>query len=624
MAINAFTVVSEFKFDVAGAILGTDKLAKKVDMLDQTVQNALGSVQSLGIGFLASFSGANAGILGILGNAINATDKFRQSQIELANTMVANRSMMNGQLIGFNDALEQSGFIMDEITKKARNFGISPDALVNQTKMFNQFLSAKGLQGMNLENAIELSRVSLKAAPALGVSEDQSLRGIISGVTGQLSANTQFGTRLFAEAGDAIKNLTGISNLKEFNKAKPEKRIQALIAGLDKLAGTADAVSARADTLTSRLLTVKQIFSGVGSILKPLGEVIMPFLKQTLDILINFLKKDGAEIVKSVARFVKGFISGPEEMLMNFMMLDRLSGDIARSAGIVSLIVAMTHMREIFHALSSVPYISKIVGPLSRFYEALLRFPLVGRILQGFMGIFEVGKITSFGGAIKAIVLTFGRMAGLFGVLLIPIIGLSRALNRIKLDGVKWIAENMASLIDMFTSLKRSLEIFFSPIADMISGWEELFYMILGGDAVLESFKSTLSTITSVVKALADTFLDLYSAFKGIIAGIAAVIGSITSGSFSNLGQTFMEAGSDEFMRSVNRYRAPTLDREGEERQNVAPMINNYDVTMNNSFKEVLQPDRIAFTIQDQLQKASQNRRSARGFSSAATQAGSI
>ena len=62
----------------------------------------------------------------------------------------------------------------------------------------------------------------MKAAPALGVSGDQATSGIMDGISGQLSKQTQFGTRLFMEAGDAISKATGgaIKDLKQFNAAR--------------------------------------------------------------------------------------------------------------------------------------------------------------------------------------------------------------------------------------------------------------------------------------------------------------------------------------------------------------------------------------------------------------------
>ena len=90
MAVQAFTVVSEFRFDVADALLGVGKLQDKVDSLSSHVDSALQSVQALGMGFIANFSGLQGGILGLLGNAISVSDKFTQSQLSLTTIIDSN------------------------------------------------------------------------------------------------------------------------------------------------------------------------------------------------------------------------------------------------------------------------------------------------------------------------------------------------------------------------------------------------------------------------------------------------------------------------------------------------------------------------------------------------------
>ena len=96
---------------------------------------------------------------------------------------------INGSTATFNESLLQSEFIMGKIVEKAREFSISPTAFTNQVKFFNNMLAPKGLSGKNLGQSIELARVSMKAAPALGVSEQQAISGIMSGISGQLSKN---------------------------------------------------------------------------------------------------------------------------------------------------------------------------------------------------------------------------------------------------------------------------------------------------------------------------------------------------------------------------------------------------------------------------------------------------
>lgn len=641
MSINAFTVVSEFKFDVAGAILGTDALTNKVNALDSAVQNALGSVKALGVGFIANFTGASAGIIGVLGSAVTMSDKFTQSQLSFVQIIDSNMAHLDGTIGTINEQMMTSKKIMNDIAKDARQFGLPADELLSMTKTLTAMLVPKGLAGDNFGAARGMSRNLLKSAPNLGINPADVQGQLLRSIEGSASMGDTLFRRLITEAPEPFKEAK-IKDAKGFNALDAATRFNILNESLAKFANNAKILEMRANTLSGVMQSAGDLFRSFNSVLKPLGDVLMPVIVQVFQLLIKFIDNQGRAMVEAFARFLKPMIDGPKEMLLNFMSLDNLSRDIARSAGIVSLIVTLIHFQEIIGTMKGIPVLGKIAGPLQYVFDFLMRIPVVGTILKNLMSVFQLGPITTFGGLVKGIVLTIGRMAGMFSILLIPILGLSRALSRGKLSALEWLGNNMSSIIDMFTSLKRSFSIFIAPIMDMITGWEELFSLITEGNWIFNILKGTLELLTGSIRTLADAFLNLYAAFRGIISGIFGMIAQIVlnaqmmiknilSGNFSDIGfgtenvfGTFMKDGADEFMKAIDRFRAPTLNAEGEENAKVVNAVNNYDVTMNNSFKEVLQPDRIAFTIQDQLQKASQNRTSARGFSSAATQARSI
>ena len=91
MAGAVFEVVSEFIIEEAVAVAATNRLTKSVQNLSETVDNAIFGATRLGLSYAQSFLTGGAGILGILGSAIQSSEKFRSSQIELANTMLANK-----------------------------------------------------------------------------------------------------------------------------------------------------------------------------------------------------------------------------------------------------------------------------------------------------------------------------------------------------------------------------------------------------------------------------------------------------------------------------------------------------------------------------------------------------
>jgi hypothetical protein len=196
-----------------------------------------------------------------------------------------------------------------------------------------------------------------------------------------------------------------------------------------------------------------------------------------------------------------------------------------------------------------------------------------------------------------------------------------------KVESLEWFANNADKIGDYFSSIANSLGTIFSPIVDMIKGFEELFFLLLGGTFILDGMKRELKNFSEQLAIWANNLNMLYAGFKGLIAGmfdvvfraienIGIIANNIMSGNLTNpmegtknLFAGYMEAGAEEFQKQISKGLAPSIDGEVDNNK-VSNMIVNQDIKMTNNFKEVLQPDRIAFTIKSQLEKGARNRTS--------------
>jgi hypothetical protein len=633
IAQTAFTVVSEFRFDVAKAVIGAEQLQGAVDELSKSAEAAVANIASVGMSFVSSFSGAKGGIMGLLYNAISASDKFKSSQIEIANTMLANKMKLGDEFMDFNTSLRESERIMGNVVKLAQELRINPNELAAQFKMYNNFLAPKGLAGKDLSTSVDLARVAMKAAPALGVSNDQVQGGIMSGISGQLSANTQFGSRLFMEAGDAIIKSTGIKTLKDFNAASPEKRVKALIAGLDKLAGSADTVKARADLLTVRIDTIKNLFTGVGSILKPLGDAVLPLVKNALDLLIDFLGGKAKKTIEIFSFHLKHLLGDdPKALINNLMDLSNASSSLGRAIKTTGLVMSMALMAEHFHHLAAVKFLG--IGKIFEFIQgigAVIRSLPVGKqlmsVLDSLIGIFKIGSVQGgwFVKILKVFMITAARAAGLIGVLLVPFQGFVQALNRAKVEWMEWIMNNLPRLTTVGANFVHAMKQLFIPFTDLVKGFEELFFLLVGGTQTMDFAMDFIEAMTALLDFLKWFVGGIWSVIRALIAGVTAFITSVLQNfipklikglldfsfakknNFEGMENPFKEALEffmDEGNRTFERFTTPTM-KDGVENQGKEVHNHHYDVKMTNHFKEVLQPDRIAFTISEQLKKAS-------------------
>ena len=635
MSVTAFTVLSEFRFDVAHAIYGSEQLQGSVEKLSSTVDSAMTSVKNMGMGLAMQFTNAQAGIGGLLYGALSSSDKFMNSQLSFVQIIDSNMTHLTGTIGTMNEKMAVSQKIMGDIQKDASKFGLSGSDLMEGTKSMAALLAPKGLAGENFGMARSMSRNLLKSAPLLGVHpmevQGQMMRAVGDNSGGQASMGDTLFRRLLGEAPEPFKQ-AGVTDAKGFNALDMAKRVNLLNDAMGKFTKNTDLLSMRANTMAGIMQRFKDLLSGPFSILKRIGDVLMPLLVQGLTMLADWIEKDGRRIIDSFAKFMKGFLDNPKEFLLQLMQLKSLSSDLGMATKFASLAISLIHLKELFHFLAKLPIIGPVINQIGAFLQSI---QFTGKLMEylryGFANLGTV-MMNYVWPALKILFRGLVEFGGWIAVFLIPLQGLSRAIARMKLESVEWLANNMADITETMESLSFSFGLLFTPIEDLIKGFEELFFLIIGGTGFLDLGKSSLMGFADVVKWFAEGIMLAWSAVRGVVAGmmdfittvitnIQVIMGNLMNGNFAdmnlgtenafaNFGKGFME----EMDKSFNRVYNPTMDGNVDNAK-VVSQVNNYDVKMNNSFKEVLQPDRIAFTIKEQLEKGSTNRTSAKGNS---------
>jgi len=631
MSVTAFTVLSEFRFDVAKAIYGSEQLQGSVEKLSNTVDSAMTSVKNMGLGIAMQFSNAQAGIGGLIYGALSSSDKFMNSQLSFVQIIDSNMGHLTGTIGTMNDKMAVSQKIMNDIQKDASNFGLSGSSLLEMTKGLSAMLVPKGLAGENFKGARDMSRNLLKSSANLGIDPNEVQGQLLRAIEGSASMGDTLFRRLIAEAPEPFKQ-ANINDAKGFNALDTAKRFDILNGALAKFANNTQILEARANTMSGVMQRFKDLFAGPFSVLKRIGDVLMPLLVQGLTMLADWIEKDGRRIIDSFAKFMKGFLDNPKEFLLQLMQLKSLSSDLGMATKFASLVISFIHLEELFHFLAKLPIIGPVINQIGAFLQSI---QFTGKLMEfikyGFSNLGTV-MMNYVWPALKILFRGLVEFGGWIAVFLIPLQGLSRAIARMKLESVEWLANNMADITETMESLSFSLGLLFTPIEDLIKGFEELFFLIIGGTGFLDLGKSSLMGFADVVKWFAEGIMLAWSAVRGVVAGmmdfittvitnIQVIMGNLMNGNFAdmnlgtenafaNFGKGFME----EMDKSFNRVYNPTMDGNVDNAK-VVSQVNNYDVKMNNSFKEVLQPDRIAFTIKEQLEKGSTNRTSAKGNS---------
>jgi hypothetical protein len=329
---------------------------------------------------------------------------------------------------------------------------------------------------------------------------------------------------------------------------------------------------------------------------------------------------------------------------MELNQIANLSDDLKLATNLAGATVMLMHLQELFVFLKGLPVIGPIVSQLGAGFSYLIGFlKPSGKLISVITWAFSnMGKVLSF---VWPIIKSFaiGMMQFGAGIMafLIPLQGLTRAIARMKIESLEWFANNAADVIQSVSKIKDAFAVILIPIQDLIKGFEEIFFAILGGTFMLDAGKNALSGFADDLKVFSEAILGVWSTLRGVVNGIFTMIstmimnakimiGNLLQGNFSNIDlgaenalDNFGKAFNEEFNKSFARAQTPLVDGNVDNAK-VANTVNNYDVKMTNNFKEVLQPDRIAFTIKDQLEKSSVNRTKARVSSTAGLQAGAI
>lgn len=641
--MNIYTVVSEFRFDVAQAVLGSEQLQGSVESLSGSVNNAMNSVKALGVGLVAQLTGAQAGLTGLFGTAISASDKFLNSQISFTQIIDSNMGHLTGTIGTLNEKMAVSQKIMNDIAKDARDFGIPAAELAEMTKTMSAMLVPKGLAGENFKGARDISRNLLKSAPNLGIHPADVQGQLLRSIEGSASMGDTLFRRLLTEAPEPFK-ASGVKDAKGFNALDTAKRFNILSEAMAKFSSNTELLEMRANTLSGVMQRVRDTFTGFTSVLKPLGDVILPLVVEALNMVLKWIQNDGAKIINEMAKFLKKFTQNPKEMLLELNQIATLSEDLKLATKLAGVTVLIMHLSELVGFLSKLPIVGPVIGQIGAGLLTLLGYlKPTGKWLTAISWVFRnMGTVFSYiWPVLRSFAIGILEFGGAIAAFLIPLQGLGRALLRMKIETLEWFAKNAADLTVLLGKAQGAFALILTPFQDLIKGFEELFFAIFGGTYFLDAGKTGLNAFVKELQLFAEGVMKIWSFLRGITAGIIeflmtivgniqVLMGNIMNGNFSNfdLGTenafaNFGKAFTEEFNKSFSRAQTPLVDGNVDNAK-VASTVNNYDVKMTNNFKEVLQPDRIAFTIKDQLEKASVNRTQARSSSISGLQAKAI
>lgn len=597
MAVSQiFNVATQFKFEVGSALIGASNLQQSVDKLSQSAENTLVSFQRLGIGIVGSFGIGGGGVIGILQKAIQVSEKFKDSQLKFSTIFAANKDRFTGPVDDFNARLQVSSDVLKNIAKQAKIFSLDEGALADQSSLLAAQLSSKGLAGTNLEVPITIARDFLKAAPVLGVTPEQSQGQLLNLIEGAAGGQNTLFRRLTGET-QAFGEFVG--NAKKFNQLKAAERVAKITEGLREFTSQTDEVEARTKLLSNRMNVLRNVLVGFDGIIKPIGDFFGPLFA---DLVGQFTKVADTEFratIENVVKSLKVLIPNLESAAINLYQLSKASEDVGKTVktlGILGIITFLKHFR--------------LLGYLFSIMGVVLSLPIAGLV-------FLNAKLGLIGLAFKAIGFVVSKVMLPFLGLLAVFQLLSRARGYAKANDLmqapKMIARTAALGARFMEILNNSI---LKPIIDMFDSIAKFISPIFSASFYMNIFLSIMEALASMLEFVNDRLLLAQATLRGIFFAIFSFVESLINLNFAGLGQRMADAYSGGMNESfeMNQQRFSFGQVNKDKASNQITNING-GVKIINEFKENLEPDRIAFSIQSQLEKIAGAPRQARGAS---------
>lgn len=599
MAINPFNIITEFRFDIASAVADSKTLQNQVGLISDTANQALYSLQRVGMGLVTQMGLFSGGLVGFLLSAVQASEKFHQSQLKIANIFQSNRLFTGPN--AFEHSMLASEKALERMQKAAEQFSLPAQEMVNMASMMGAVLTVKGLDDSKLTKSIDISRQFLKSAPILGVDPTLSMNNLIDLISGNGSMGNRMTERLVAET-EAMKPYGGRGGLQKFNALDPAKRLDILTKSLGQFSSNVKITDAVANSLTGQMQKLGDNLKSIFSIFRKIGDAIKTPLVKALAYLNDWLAEHGKAMSNSLASLIKDFLEDPVKAYQTLRQLGRLQGD-TRFAGKIAFIIEMFHIGAVAIAFMQVK--------MTALYNVIMSgVRWIGALAMRFVALIPFTKVFMF--LLSSMVLLLKILARTLLPLIFFMQIFSATLAKIETSWASWMATNAGRMASVFERIGTAMSRVMLPITEAIAGISDMLSAIGSWFVTKEYILTFFEFLADILEWVAEKIVLALSAISGFGAALGQMIYDITNMKFKGMGGRMVDAfgeGAWDYYSKIYKIK----DGSDSDLPVSQQVTNIGTVNVNQQFKEQMEPDRIAFAFTEQLKKIAMNPAQASG-----------
>ena len=640
MAISqAFNIVSHFKFEVGGALTQSSALGTNIKKLSEQAGALNERLKFTTVGWATQLTGAQFGVLGFFKNILKSSEETYDIQRRMATLITNNPKKFAEGPLKFQDAMKVSKSIMKDIVKDSDKFALNTWDYFYKIEGLNAQLFKEGVTGVNFGETRKLARnimLGRELLPGLdNIDLQNSMLRIIGGGEGGGAQKGQILWDKLRGDTDTFKHISAPA----FNVLSAKRRVELLNKAYEELTKNEDARLARLKTLSAQLTRLNNRFTGVMNIFTKMGNVLRVFVLDNLKQIIKYVDDQVAPAFDSLAGILKHLISGKTLVDLHFQIKELAT--LGKSVDVAHTLAVITF------GIKELIGLSLAFGPVRRVLGAGLKFLGIS-VLASVTGLARLGKVLmSFS---KVFVFLF-RAVGHYAKFWAVAFTISRIWEKAKIVGdkmdVQALGKNVSNisqlglkLTEVIIALKTPFSWFADKVGNLIgpltstSWWIENLGKLLGElyGTRLNTTADSVNFLNIKLKQLGETILTITA---GIVAGLTHLLPYMgaTGGGFAGMsagpvgGMVGAMAGwkTGDLLRQkiYDRYDAkdyPSLqykilqefqsmrDKIKEDSEVPQSVTNIGKVEIRNQFAENFDPDRVAVTIIEGLNKASNNK----------------
>lgn len=623
--MDAFKVLTEFRFDVGSAVINSQKLQDSVNKLGDAADDTKLAFESLRAGIVGSFSLSQFGLLGTLHKAVQLSDSFNKSALSMSQMMAANMNYLSGDIGTFNKRLELSKDLIDSIGDAGGKLGLNRGATIAATQTIAATLIPSHMAGTNFQNAQTLAMGGLGVGKALGISGAE----IGKEIAGVLSASSDSGGpsgSLFSALVGSTKTFAQFKqDATDFSDLPLKERMDLMNKGLKELKTNLGTTGTELVTISDFMAEVKDALYGVEGILRPIGDAVLPFIIDSFKELTHQINTVGRDVFQRIGRVLKDALKDPKKLIEELSALSKIGSDFNAAKAIVGTVLALQGALKLLKSFGYVPTFSfggffkstfnKLGGAISEGIERVLFNMLKADMFSVAGGVAILKSVWS------GLSWILNGFAEILGVVVFPILvltsvfqGIRRAWDGAKIDNALKLVELAPKIAEVGERIYNAVSNIMTPFTLIADGFYEmlkpLFDWLFGADIAI----GIMEKLAGVFEFIGKVMVLAFATISGAINSLFQLISNVGQGKWAHLGEGMGGAFNDGVEDFIKAHMHGLENGQG-----VSQMVQNNNfhggITIKNDFKENQEPDRIAFTIKEQILQAAQNPKQARGQS---------